>query len=98
MATPAPSLMGFTDYQTALAAVNSNIVAGQWGAAFVALAKARVILAGLPNEVITGQQTTRFRSIQELNSIQTAITQAQIASQTGGGGMGIGLFKPGRAG
>ena len=98
MATPAPALMGFTDYQTALAAVNTNIVASQWSAAFVALAKARVILAGLPNEVITGQQTTRLRSVQELNAIQTTITQAQIASQPGGGGMGIGLFKNVRAG
>lgn len=97
MATPAPALMGFTDYQTALANVNAAIVAGTWGTAFVQLAKAQVILAGLPNEVITGQQTTRFRALKELEGLRASITQAQIASQTGGAGMGIGMFKPVRA-
>ncbi len=97
MATPAPALMGFTDYQTALAAVVTDIRAGSWGAAFVQLSIAQTILAGLPAVAITGQQTTKFRLMKELEVLRASITAAQIASQTNGAGMGIGLLSITRA-
>ncbi len=89
--------MSFDDYQTALALVNTDISASNWGGAFIALSKAQVILAGMPEQMITGAQTTRFRMIKDLDAIRAAITQAQIASQTGGAGLGIGLLSITRA-
>ena len=89
--------MSFNDYQGYLATVNTSISAGSWGAAFIALAKAQVVLAGMPEEILTGQQMTRMRATKELEAIRASITAAQIASQTNGAGMGIGLLSITRA-
>lgn len=97
MATPQPAGMGFEDYQTYLLSVIQGIEGGNFTAAFSALAQAEVVLAGLPQEIITGQQTTKFRMLKELDGLRASITQAQIAAQTNGGGMGIGLFSIRRA-
>ncbi len=97
MATAQATLMGFNDYQGQLAAVNVAILAGNWGGAYKGVAMAQVILAGMPEEAITGQKTTKFRMIKELADLRDSISSAQIASATGGAGTGIGHFEFARA-
>lgn len=93
MATAQATLMGFNDYQGQLAAVNVAILAGNWAAAYKSLAMAQVVLAGMPQETIAGQKTTRFRLIKELDGLRESISGAQIASATNGAGTGIGHFE-----
>ena len=84
--------MDFDSYQVQLALVNTYITAANWTGAFTALARASVILAGLPQEVITAQQTTRFRLVKELEGIRTMISLSQA-----GGGTAVGLLEYTRA-
>ncbi len=82
MATPQATAMGFNDYQTALALVNTNLAGEDYPAANRALAKAMVILAGLPNEIVTGQQTTKMIEMGSLQKIQQAIALSQAGAAT----------------
>ncbi len=92
MATAQATLMSFNDYQTYLASVNVAVAAANWSGAFTALAQASVVLAGLPQEVITAQQTTRFRMLKEIQDLRSIIALAQA-----GGGTAVGLLEPTRA-
>ncbi len=80
--------MDFDSYQTKLALVNTYIGAANWTGAFTALAQASVILLGLPQEVITAQQTTRFRLLKEVEQAKALIALAQS-----GGGTALGLLE-----
>jgi hypothetical protein len=97
MSTAQATAMSFNDYQGYLALVNSSIAGGNWSGAFLALAQARVVLAALPITILTGQQMTRFRMGKDLDNLGEVISSAQIASQTNGAGMGVGLFSITRA-
>ena len=83
--------IGFTDYQGHLADVATAISAANWSGARIALALAKVTLAALPETILTGQQMTRFMALKELNNLGDAITEAQIATDNGDAGTGLGL-------
>lgn len=81
----------YTNYTTQLSTVVTAINAADWQSARIQLAIAKVYLAALPISSLTGQQATEFRKLPDLDSISTAIDEAQIATLSDGGGTGLGL-------
>ena len=86
----------YGDYVARLADVDAALVGNNFSLAFQNLARAKVALAALPNEVLIGQQVTRFVALQQLNELSKAITEAEVAYTTGGG-TGLGLTQTVRA-
>ena len=98
MASTALNPDPYTAFTVALANCSDAISGGTFGTAQKYLAVAQVALAACPEDVLTGQKTTRFRKLEELAQIRVAIQQAQAsASGDGLGGTGLGYVKFARA-